>query len=1229
MFKNIVKSQVLNVKAKQSWKSINTGGKVDISKDGTLSASLCDGDVVIYNLTDNTEKIRLQDGVHETKFETITAFALHPNGHEIITSSENLLIRQWDVESGNCIKFWKGHEGVVLAMAYDPSGTHIATGSIDRSIKVWEVKGGFCTHNFTGHSQIITSLKFHQNLVLFSMSQDCQIGVWSLYQRKAIGMITDHTSIVTGVDFDETGGVMVSVARDQICNVWTYHQEDRQSADVTFKKQKSFSLNEDAESVTVLPRSLGMSLLETYKQEGTFKYEIPRSKQVQSRFVFFVTVGAANTIKFWCYMPSSASNPNPRCLMVASQAIKVPSTVSLLQSTFLSHSSKLILTTSDQNVLFFSVDPVSVDGMSSGFIFESQIVGFNDNIYDIKYVPTIGNPPDDKPTVMAIATNSEQIRLYDSATGFCSLLSGHADLVTDIDISPCGRFLLSASKDNTARLWKFQYNSDNGKAYNAICVGVFAGHQDSLSTCCFSKKRHGFESNEGQPFCVTAGEDRTLKLWKIRDFVQGGKENLTVKASATVVAHQKDVNCVTVAPNDRVVATGSQDKTIKLYKIVPGKLPRLDLMGEMKGHKRGIWSLEFSSVDQSILSCSSDTTIRIWSVINQNCLKTFKGHDSAVMKAAFMRGCTQIASVSSAGLMKLWSVKDTECVRTIEAHTGRIWALALRNDIRKTSTDMEGEIATGGADSIVTQWTDCTKQEQEEEIQSKEERIAMEQRIRGLLAGKQYFEAVRCAIELDYPLKCRTIIQNLLEQNNPLVPVYSMPETEDPATAIAEAKASVETIIMKLELPLQMRLFGYCKQWNTSQKTVQVAWACTRTLLKVLPILMQKLRAKAEDAESEEEERKEYRDFCKEVYKTVIAMLPYSERQMKRAGALAEQLYLVDYTAASFTIAPQTDLPTSYEDVSDSSDSEEEEDMMMSENEDADDESDAEMDRPSSKYFLNNASDDDEESELSEFEDGVAPQIDSDSSDSSDDEPLPTYKESSSEDEWVSEDSEISDEEKPVEESKNEETQPEQKQTEEQQQEQQQEEQQEQEQEENPLTSLEDEIEEEEKPKEEEKKKEEATYFSPIKTRARRKSLSQSIAPIATIPEPKPVKKSIPAKAVDTPRRSRRRAALKVLDGSLAENAAITSSGLPPPTPAKRAMLPPKTTRKRRRTTTLEEDAIEEAPVAATPKRRMTRTRAATTAKKTTRNASMTKNDAVAMPTPAKKLRRSSRLAKK
>lgn len=42
------------------------------------------------------------------------------------------------------------------------------------------------------------------------------------------------------------------------------------------------------------------------------------------------------------------------------------------------------------------------------------------------------------------------------------------------------------------------------------------------------------------------------------------EQDLSLNTSHTILAHQKEMNCVTISPNDKLIATASQDKTAKV-----------------------------------------------------------------------------------------------------------------------------------------------------------------------------------------------------------------------------------------------------------------------------------------------------------------------------------------------------------------------------------------------------------------------------------------------------------------------------------------------------------------------------------------------------------------------------------------------------------------------------------------------------------------------------------------
>jgi U3 small nucleolar RNA-associated protein 13 len=63
--------------------------------------------------------------------------------------------------------------------------------------------------------------------------------------------------------------------------------------------------------------------------------------------------------------------------------------------------------------------------------------------------------------------------------------------------------------------------------------------------------------------------------------------------------------------------------------------------------------------------------------------------------------------------MKLWTIKSGECVLTEEAHGDKAWALCVGPEAKPGETDpalpAQLQVVTGGADSTITVWEDCSQ----------------------------------------------------------------------------------------------------------------------------------------------------------------------------------------------------------------------------------------------------------------------------------------------------------------------------------------------------------------------------------------------------------------------------------------------------------------------------------------------------------------------------------------
>ena len=152
-----------------------------------------------------------------------------------------------------------------------------------------------------------------------------------------------------------------------------------------------------------------------------------------------------------------------------------------------------------------------------------------------------------------------------------------------------------------------------------VSGGVGLGHTDAVGAVALAVRSGAF--------AVSGSLDRTLKIWDVSEASVGKGKKVT--ARVTVIGHDKDINAVVVAPNDKVFASASQDRTAKVWRTDTGAL-----VGVCRGHKRGVWSAQFSPVDQVLATASGDRTVRLWSLADFSCLKTFEGHANSVLKVA-------------------------------------------------------------------------------------------------------------------------------------------------------------------------------------------------------------------------------------------------------------------------------------------------------------------------------------------------------------------------------------------------------------------------------------------------------------------------------------------------------------------------------------------------------------------------------------------------------------------
>jgi hypothetical protein len=119
--------------------------------------------------------------------------------------------------------------------------------------------------------------------------------------------------------------------------------------------------------------------------------------------------------------------------------------------------------------------------------------------------------------------------------------------------------------------------------------------------------------------------------------------------------HRNRVWSVAFSPDGKTLASGSWDRTIKLWDVSGGRLIR-----SFEGHGHDVNSVAFSPDVKTLASGSYDNTVRIWDLSSGRPIRSFEGHSAGVRSVTFSPDGKTLASGSEDSTVKIWSTDTGE-----------------------------------------------------------------------------------------------------------------------------------------------------------------------------------------------------------------------------------------------------------------------------------------------------------------------------------------------------------------------------------------------------------------------------------------------------------------------------------------------------------------------------------------------------------------------------------------
>ena len=293
-----------------------------------------------------------------------------------------------------------------------------------------------------------------------------------------------------------------------------------------------------------------------------------------------------------------------------------------------------------------------------------------------------------------------------------SVFSDSLASIISIAFSPDGEWLVAGDTNGEIHIWQvadgqkiFAWKAHDGwiwsVAFNSDREKLASSSEDGTVKVWSVKEQqqlvHNFQLNRNRIWSVvwhpngqqiaSGGENGTVLIWDLR----------THECVQTLETNQKSIEPVAFSPDGQVLACGSStDSAIHILDVNRG-----ECLQTLVGHTNGIWSVVFSPDGQSLISGSSDTTVRIWDWVTGKCRRVLQGHQEIIWSVATNQDGSLVASGSDDHTVRIWDSYTGQCLRTLQGFKSRVWSVAF---------NLRSPLLASGNDEAVKLWSVTTGQ---------------------------------------------------------------------------------------------------------------------------------------------------------------------------------------------------------------------------------------------------------------------------------------------------------------------------------------------------------------------------------------------------------------------------------------------------------------------------------------------------------------------------------------